>query len=81
MPGLAKCGRRADISGVRLADDFGDLDWEVMEDPGMRRGCNGRFPGSRKGTGTGIIQERGGEEEGERDQEVRVREREDMGVF
>lgn len=59
MPGLAKCGRRAEISGVRLADDFGDLDGEDMGDPEMRRGCNGRFTGSRKGIGTGIIQERG----------------------
>ena len=81
MPGLAKCERRADISGAELADDFGDLGEEVGEDPEMRRGCNGRFPGSRKGTGTGIICERKIDWEGERDQRVREGEREDMDVF
>jgi len=55
MPGLAKCGRRADTSGLELADVFGDLDWEAREDPDMRRGWDGWFTGSRKGTGTGII--------------------------
>jgi len=64
MPGLAKCGRRADKSGVELADDFVDLDEGAREDPEMRRGCNGCFPGSRKGTGTGIIWERGIDWEG-----------------
>ena len=59
MPGLAKCGRRADTSGVRPPDDFRDLDVEVREDPEIRRGCNWCFPGSSKETGTGIIQERG----------------------
>lgn len=55
MPGLAKYGRRADTSGVRPADDFGDLDVESRDDPEMRRGRSGRCPGSRKGTGTGMI--------------------------
>jgi hypothetical protein len=73
MPGLAKCWRRADISGVELGDDLGGLDWEVGEDPEMRRGCNGRFPGSRKGTGMGIIQERGMDWEGGRSEGGRGR--------
>lgn len=81
MPGLAKCGRRADRSGAGLDDDFGDLDEEFEGDPEMRRGCNGRFPGSRKETGTGIVQERRIDwEGGGGDQRVRVRKEEDMGV-
>lgn len=59
MPGLAKWGRRAETSGVRPADDFGDLDGESGEDAEMMRGRSGRFPGSRKGTGTGMVRERG----------------------
>lgn len=56
MPGLAKWGRRAETSGVRPADAFGDLSGESREDPEMRSGrSGGRLPGSRKGTGTGII--------------------------
>lgn len=81
MPGLAKYGRRADTSGVGVADGFGDLDGEVRGDPEMRRGCIGRFPGSRIGTGTGIVQEKriDWECEGE-DQREREREREVMDV-
>ena len=56
-PGLAKCGRRADTSGVRPAEGFGNFDVEPMEDPEMRRGCNGCCAGSRKGTGGGMIRE------------------------
>ena len=81
MPGLAKCWRRADTSCVELADDFWDLDEESREDPGMRRGCIGRFPGSRKGTGTGIIWARGVGWEGEESQRVKEKEREGMCVF
>jgi len=55
MPGLAKCGRRADTSGVRPAEDLGNLDVEPREDPEMRRGCDGCCTGSRKGTGAGMI--------------------------
>ena len=56
MPGLAKCERRAETSGVGLVDDFGDLDGEARGDPEMRRGCRGRFPGSSEETGTGIVE-------------------------
>ena len=80
MPGLAKCGRRADTSGAGLDGDFGDLDEEVGGDPEMRRGCRGRFPGSRKGTGTGMIQRRRVEWGGGGDQRERARGREDMDV-
>ena len=55
MPGLAKCGRRADTSGVRPAEDLGNLDVEPVEDPETRRGCNGCSLGSRIGTGVGMI--------------------------
>jgi hypothetical protein len=64
MPGLAKCGRRADTSGVRPAEDFGGLDEEIREDPELSGGRGGRFPGSRKGTGTGMMQEGGVDGEG-----------------
>jgi hypothetical protein len=62
IPGMAKWGRRADTSGVRLGDGFGEFVGEAREDAEMRRGCNGRFPGSSKCTGTGIIREGGIEE-------------------
>lgn len=58
-PGLAKWGRRADTSGVRLGDGFGELVGETREDPEMRRECDGRFPGSSAETGTGIIKKGG----------------------
>ena len=54
MPGLAKWGRRADTSGARLGGSFGEFVREVLDDPEMRRGCSGRFPGSSVGTGTGM---------------------------
>lgn len=56
MPGLAKCGRRADMSGVMLGDGLGEIVGDAREEPEMRRGCSGRFPGSSGRTGTGITQ-------------------------
>ena len=55
MPGLAKWGRRAETSGDKLEDDLGNFAGEAGEDPEMRRCCNVRFPGSSRGTGTGIV--------------------------
>ena len=80
MPGLAKWGRRADMSGVRVGDGFGEFVREVREDPEMRGGCNGRSPGSSKGTGTGIIRE-GGEGVIEELEDEKERERDHGGVF
>ena len=78
MPGLAKWGRRAEISGVKPVEDFENLDWGARGDPGMRRGCNGPFPGSRGGIGAGMVEEGEWMEE---DQRAKAREGEDMGVF